>query len=354
MLVIRHHFHTATRENTTTNRTELDIAPVNGQPGAKLFVTAFVGPRSWLVEPRARVVLNPSFLAVQYVGFTQRWHVVNLSGAPVPFGAKFDVVYVEPGDPIAFVHRTSQDNVRGNFTILESRNILSKNSLPLQLELLQVTPQLRRLDVVAPVDVWWAAPGASFPRLPPHSDLEIPSLDPRLSGGVVSINTMSELNHPVGVWFNESSRAWTVANLDDATMSRGVMYNVLATSGHGAGDMHRAVCVSNGLRGPVQPFCLMPCSARGTAFAVTVNMSYPYQGTRYSYPEGCGSLREVPKRIRNPFAVGVIKESFPVQGQPVGAPGSVEERTFLVEQTMSQIPVGIGFNILHILNTFSG
>lgn len=345
-MTILRHFHTATVANTTGMRTELDIPSANGRSDAVLFALTFAGPQSWQKEPEAIVVLNPNQIGVQYIRSRQRWHIVNLNGAPIPIGARFHVTYVINDDTMAFVHRTRPSNVSGDFTFIPE---IADRTKTLDLRgievLLQVTPQVAPIDSITDHDVWWSMPGVSFPRLPTDS-FDFDSLDPRLAAAVTRTNLGAQ-NHPIGVWYNERLRTWTIANLDAAPMNYGLRYNVFITNAHGSGTDHRGICVSGGLEGSSQTFCLTPCDAFGTAFAVTVNMSYPYfRGAGYQVGS-CSLLELAPRRCRSPLAAGVHRKLFRNPNAPLGKPTSYIENTFILYQDMMAIPAGVGFNVYH-------
>lgn len=339
----RRHFHVASAANSYGNRTRLDVLGGKNQEQLRLFVVCFAGPRSWISSPDEPIVNSHHQIAAQYVRDFGRWSIVNLDGAPIPNGAKFDVVY-EDTDSRVFVHVTTQNDVSRNFTVLP---IEGKSTRTAQLF---VSPRLRPLDRLSEVridglDISALASSPHFSLLDTLGDNKISSAV-RPFGGV-------HWNHPIGVWFNEELESWTIVNMDLAPMDPGLLFNVANISAiHGSGvTQHYGTVVSTGRTGSVQSFCLSPCDA-SPAFSVTVNMSWRYQtdllqgGMSRESLLGSVVQRVIPaRRCRSPLAVGVDQQLYPVFPR---RHGRFEERTFLIYSDRLSIPEGVGFNVCHL------
>jgi hypothetical protein len=79
--------HTATVANTAFEGTSLDHPALNGRPGAWLLVA-----HNWNPPGRPSGVYNDHPVGVRYDDLNERWTIVNLDGADMPFGISFNVM----------------------------------------------------------------------------------------------------------------------------------------------------------------------------------------------------------------------------------------------------------------------
>ena len=85
--------HYATFDNTVGNSTYLNSPLTNGKPGAVLSVTPNWNPGG------GRGYYNNHPIDVVYDIDLERWAIYNQDGAPVPFGAAFNVAVSAEGEP---------------------------------------------------------------------------------------------------------------------------------------------------------------------------------------------------------------------------------------------------------------
>ncbi len=132
-----------------------------------------------IASPRAPSTANPRNIGVWYDAGRKRWAVYNESKAPMPAGASFSVRALPPGAS-AFVHRASSASLSGHVTYLGHPLLDGRAEASLQVTHVYNPP---------------GAPGV-------HDD------------------------HPIGVWYNTSSRRWAIYNEDLVAMPANVSFNV--------------------------------------------------------------------------------------------------------------------------------
>lgn len=327
------YFHTATASNSLQNRTAIQALSGHDAERFRLFAVNFSGPRHPMAKPDEPHILNPSLVGTQFVRELGCWSIVNLSGAPIPLGAKFDIIGENVASAPTFVHETTRGNISGNFSVLPIRGTSTRA------DHIFVSPRLR------PRDLWTSEAMVKSPfhrDAFPAYDLQPENLAPQLRDWVRPYHE-SQWNHPLGVWYNEGLGIWTVVNLDGAPMERGLLFNVMdVTRIHGSGlTMHYGTFVSNEALGAPQIFCLTPCEAGGMGFCVTVNMSWHYQGNNLLF-DSIRNRATPARRCLSPVAVGVDPRLYPDSNN-----ASVEQRTFIYYSDGFSVPAGVGFNIYH-------
>lgn len=98
--------HTCASNNISGNFTFLDHPAVNGRPNALLLVTSDYGSNGPYHDKVVGVWYNNG-----------RWTIFNQDRSPMPTGAMFNVLVVEPSER-AFIHRASSDNISGHITYI--------------------------------------------------------------------------------------------------------------------------------------------------------------------------------------------------------------------------------------------
>jgi hypothetical protein len=162
--------HRAGGGNTIANWTVIDHPQANGNPYARLLVTANWNPNG------VGGVYNNHPIGVWYDG--RRWAIYNEDRAPMPSGAAFNVAVLAGN---SFIHRAHAANTRVNWTDISHS---STNGDP---------------NAIVFVTANW---------------------NPNGVGGVYN-------NHPVGVWYDHGQAQWAVFNQDLARMPLGASFNTV-------------------------------------------------------------------------------------------------------------------------------
>jgi hypothetical protein len=107
----------ATSANTHSNDTLIDDPGLNGQPGARLFVTP-----DWNPDGNLRGVYNDHPLGVGYNRLVGRWYIFNQDGAPIPSGSAFNVQSFGPSlyDIAVGTHYATSANSYGDYTVIDN------------------------------------------------------------------------------------------------------------------------------------------------------------------------------------------------------------------------------------------
>ncbi len=110
--------HTATKENNNCNGncTLLDIAELNDNPAAIIWVTPIL---------ENEVNLNPHPIGVYFV--RKQWHIFNLDQTSIPAGAKFNVNYVASSDSRFFQYSIARENIQEDGSSLIDHPSLNNN-----------------------------------------------------------------------------------------------------------------------------------------------------------------------------------------------------------------------------------
>lgn len=97
--------HTASKENISCNYdcTLLDVADLNNNPSAVLFVTPV---------PDKGTVQNPHPIGAYY--FKSQWHIFNLDSKPLPVGSAFNVEYYPNPDETHFQYSFTRADIQAD------------------------------------------------------------------------------------------------------------------------------------------------------------------------------------------------------------------------------------------------
>ena len=172
-----HFAWTATPANISGNSTFISNFATNNQPGAVLFITP-----DWNQGGVCPCVYDTSPVGVWYDKGNGRWAIFNENHSAMRVGVSFNVLVVPSASSSVFVQTAAANNVGGPFTFINSP---ASNGQPGAV--LMVTP------------VW----------------------NPGGSGGVYN-------DHPIGVGYQGTSGRWGIFNEDNAGMTLGASFNVMA------------------------------------------------------------------------------------------------------------------------------
>jgi hypothetical protein len=167
--------HTALPENTTGNRTTIAHPEIDGDSGAKVFVTQYAGAPDSL-----GYVENPAEVGVYYTSGT--WRIFNQDLADMPLGANFFVSF-QPLGRLVFTHDATAPTLGG--------------------------PGGRRTFMSHP----------SLDGLPDLAVLVTQNWNPGGTAGVYN-------DHPIGVFYDAPSGLWAIENVDGGAIPVGASFNV--------------------------------------------------------------------------------------------------------------------------------
>lgn len=168
--------HTASKENISCNYdcTVLDIAELNNNPAALLFVTP--------VSDKG-VTINQHPIGAYY--FKEKWHIFNQDSRPIPVGSKFTVTYFTNPDEKNFQYSFRREDIQADGSALIDHPSLNNN------------------------------PGAKFSSFP--------RWDPNSQGGITNRDEiMTEYNAAAG--------KWSFRNKNQKPLFARVTYNISISS----------------------------------------------------------------------------------------------------------------------------
>ena len=173
--------HTAAKENISCNYdcTILDVAELNNNPGAIIFVTP-------ILEKEQN--LNPHPIGVYY--FKNQWSIINLDGKAIPAGAMFTVEYVARPDESHFQYLITRENLQGDGSSFIDHPSLNNN------------------------------PNAQFRFFP--------SWVPELQGATANRDEVS-------IQFNADGGKWYFSNINKKPLFPRVAYNIIISNERNAG-----------------------------------------------------------------------------------------------------------------------
>lgn len=260
--------HLADESNTFGPRTTLDdrFLPrriLNNNPRALVTVTQrmfWAGRRGTdsgapALEREGSGRYNPHYVAIEYLRSMGRWAIVNTDGYPLPYESAFDIsVWSEPWNG-GFVHAANSANTFGHTTAIDHPTTNGRPDA-----ILIVTPSLNGLA---------GLPDGSVVSMRDLNLAPILSLNHSQTAG-----RSHALNHPIGVWYNESTGRWNIFNEDRTGVVLGAQYRVEDVSRDvypPAGD-HVRIAVSDGLRSSVH--FAQESNDRRLCYFVTHTMSF--------------------------------------------------------------------------------
>ena len=166
--------HTATAANIVSNWTYIDHPLTNDNPNAIVFVTPNWNPGGTSGK------YNDHPIGVWYSSGEKKWAIFNQDLAAMPEGADFNVLIPATGAD-TFVHAATVANISGNYTLID-HPLTNENP-----------------NAILLVTQNWNPSGSA-----------------------------GEYNdHPIGVWYSNSAKKWSVFNQDLANMPSGADFNVL-------------------------------------------------------------------------------------------------------------------------------
>jgi len=175
--VTSHFVWTATASNSSGDSTYINNYATNNRPGDILFITP-----NYNQGGECGCVYDHFPVGVWYNPSAAKWAIFNENGSAIPAGASFNVLVVPAANsPKVFVQTATAANSGGDSTFLDNIDTNGR-------------PQTRVL--VTPV------------------------FNPGGTGGTSN-------NHPVGVWYDNSSGRWAIFNEDQADMTAGASFNVM-------------------------------------------------------------------------------------------------------------------------------
>jgi serralysin len=110
--------HTATKENISCNNdcTILDVADLNGNPAAVIFVTPVLDKGT---------IQNPHPICAYY--FKSKWYIFNLDRKAIPAGSKFSVEYFTSQDMSHFQYSFTRVDIQADGSALIDHPLLNNN-----------------------------------------------------------------------------------------------------------------------------------------------------------------------------------------------------------------------------------
>lgn len=166
--------HTATAGNTIDNYTDINNPLTNNNPNAIVFVTPNWNPGG------AGGTYDNSAIGVWYNASTNRWSIYNQNLSAMPLNASFNVMILSAGGR-TFVHTADGGNIQSNYTYID-RN--SANNHP---------------NALVFVTANWNPGGV---------------------GGTYNTS-------PIGVWYDNAERKWSIFNQDFSAMPANASFNVI-------------------------------------------------------------------------------------------------------------------------------
>ena len=179
--------HTATTANISGHWTEIDHPLTNNRPNAIVQVTQNWNPGS------TSGVYNDHAIGVWYDAVSKKWAIFNQDFAAMPAGADFNVFIPDVG-PASFVHAAAPGNIFSHWTEID--NPLTNNNP----------------EAIVHVTQNW---------------------NPGNGAGVYN-------DHPLGVWYNDSTGKWAIFNQDFAVIPTGADFNIFVPGAESNHFVHSA------------------------------------------------------------------------------------------------------------------
>ncbi|MBI5518354.1 MAG: hypothetical protein HY909_31575 [Deltaproteobacteria bacterium] len=317
--------HTATSENTDGFYSFLNQTIINFRSEALITVT-----HRWNPAGDEMGIFNPHYFGVSYEAGVGYWAIVNVDGSPIPVGAAFDIsAYQQPWIG-GFIHSATPRNTYGNYTVINNPILNGRRDA-----VFFVTPRIP----------------------PPHGPLSAVDLSPffKMKGSIVGglpgaitvplkipvpVSAWPELNHPLGVWYDESTSRWNIFNQDYLSMYNRSSYNieVLDYRTYGPHVEHVRVYVAEQSDHILEPVnyvdTVVDMDFPHQFMWVTSNISFRHANRQYTrFTSGRPDPRTI-RAVPNPHPVGIWYNTATLKPSVFNEDGAAMRR-------------GCGFNIRH-------
>ncbi len=252
--------HTASGGNTTGNYTNINNSLTNDNPNSLVFITANWNPGG------SGGTYNNAATGVWYNTSKSKWSIFNQNIAAMPISAAFNVLIPGPGTP-SFVHTATAGNITSNHT--DINNPLTNNHPN---AIVFVTPNWNPGGAGdtynnANVGVWyngskWSIYNQNLAAMPLNASFNVMILP---AGARVFVHTATAANidshytyinnsaankrpnalvfvtanwnpggiggtyntAPIGVWYDNAERKWSIFNQDFSAMPANASFNVI-------------------------------------------------------------------------------------------------------------------------------